>query len=403
MPPSSWFRFGLALTIAPVMAAQPACGDVQDGIDGSGQTATNGGFESDERAGSNTADALKDEAKLSFTQLAPDLGKVCGGCHGTEGNLQAPQFLKGAPDPEKMYSAIKLSTGFVTADLAASKIIVKTDHAGPSLAKASDSLGGAQGKTLDDRVRKWLALENASLAKTAIPTTDPVAMNPGPIEIDLSKLGVAGVKLKMTASISTGGVLNLRNIRVSVPAVGDRKGARLVAPKFLYMKDSGKTFEDIQDAFSNLDQIAPGGADSVLGSGSASFYDEDWKGFTPSNKLMVRALKLELSDVIAPVATGCKDVSLFQSQLLPTLQGANEGAGINCQGCHTNAARPPILTGAPADICAEVAKYVNKTAPEMSPIIKKPTGGHSNGQFVSNPAMFTSKWTSLIPGSQIFP
>jgi hypothetical protein len=352
---------------------------------------------------------LRNHAHDLFVALEPELASACArGCHDTGAiNQRAPLFLSGAPDAEKAYLSIKAFPGIVLPDATESKILNKPQHDGEALANITNPNSADPKDSLNNRVQVWLTFEAAAIDKKIDPATDYIAANPGPIEFDLSKLGVAGVKLKGTVEISPGGILSLKALKVVVPMMGDKKGAHLVNPRFYRLTAKNKKYVDVSDYFSTVDKVFPGGAETALPPGDAIFTARDsWVPFAAGDKLQLTVSKLEEGTVVdAPVAQKCKDVAAFQAQLLPTLMGQMEGTGINCQGCHNpTRGQAPNLMGTADVVCLEVAARINRTTPAQSVIVMKPAGalGHAGGK-VTNGAAFTTKWTNAINGKLIFP
>jgi hypothetical protein len=181
----------------------------------------------------------------------------------------------------------------------------------------------------------------------------------------------------------------------------------LVNPRFYRLTAKNKKYVDVSDYFSTVDKVFPGGAETALPPGDAIFTAIDsWVPFAAGDKLQLTVSKLEEGTLVdAPIAQKCKDVAAFQAQLLPTLMGQMEGAGINCQNCHNpTRGQSPILMGSADAVCLEVAARINRTTPAQSVIIMKPAGavGHGGGK-VTGAAAFTTKWSDAITGKLIFP
>jgi hypothetical protein len=399
MKPWSAKQLMIVLGAVAFASCVPACGQVQDDLGGGGTPVVQ------PTTGPQTEAELKNQAKELFKQLAPELLSACGvGCHDNAMRFaRAPTFLAGAPDVEAMYATIKKHPQLVVADPTTSVILNKEQHDGEALANILGPKGSDPRDSLNNRVQTWLTVEATAIDKKEIPTSPPVNVAAGPLEFDLSKLGLAGVKIKAVASISPSGVLKLADIKVVVGPMGDKEGAHLVVPHFIRIDAKGKRWNDVSDYFSNIDLVFPAGAETSLPPGNASFTAAtSWVPFAAGDKLQVTVDKLEKGVVVSPPAsTACKNVALFTSTLLPTLQGQMEGAGINCQTCH-NSNRSPNLSGTAADICIEVSTRINKANPAQSVIIQKPVAGHGGGKVVDGPG-FTAKWLAAIQAGAIFP
>ncbi|NOU32793.1 MAG: hypothetical protein HOO96_33220 [Polyangiaceae bacterium] len=343
-----------------------------------------------------TEEDLKAQAKELFTQLKPELVKNCGqGCHNTAVAFKsAPLFL--APPDE--YASIKGANGMVTEDATASPLLNKGEHEGPALASFAD---------LATKVFTWLRFEADAQGKKILPSSAFVAINAGANEIDMSPAGVAGVKIRFDAAMPSG-ILSITKLRVFVPDVGVKKGAKIKRPLFYRLRKDNKLYVDPVDSFSYVDAVFPGGVETPLPPGSAIFaVPEAWTPFQAGEKIRIQVEKMELGDVVdPPKLPACKNAAMFNTLLMPSLTGQGVGTGVTCSGCHSaNRGLNPVVVPADANAtCINFTGFVNKTTPGQSRTILKAADGattHAGGK-VTDTNGFTTTWTGAITGGQIF-
>lgn len=377
----------LALGLAPSAVSSTGCAAQQDEVDAG--TSSN----------PPPSPPLPEVAKQLFDELKPAFVAACGkGCHTTAVAFKnAPTFL--APPDE--YKAI-LASGFVTDDATASPLLNQREHEGPALATFPD---------LAAKVFTWLRFEALVKQKAALPSSGYAVINAGPNEIDMGPAGIPGVKIRFDAQMP-GGILSLTKLRIFVPDLGPKKGATLSRPLFYRLRKDNKLFVDPVDTFSYVSAVFPGGGvETPLPPGSAIFAVPDsWAPFQPGERVRIQADKFEIGDV-SEVGTNptCKNVTLFQSTLLPSLMGQGVGAGINCSNggnCHGGLQNPRFIAGDPTATCINFGQFTNKTNPAQSPVVLKPSGpnppnGHAGGK-VTDTAGFANAWTQAITGGQIF-
>jgi hypothetical protein len=344
-----------------------------------------------------TEEQLKSLAKEKWNALYPQFKSNCASaCHDTATVFKsAPTFLAGA-NAEAAYESIKKSK-MITEDASQSPLVNKGEHEGPALNSFPE---------LSAQVFEWLRIEAAAVDKKVLPVSDPVEIKVGPNEVDLSKLGVAGAKIKFTAALP-GGILSLTELKIVVPPMEPKKGLRIVRPLFYRISKEGKLYTDVTDTFSYLDTVfAPG--EATLPPGGAIFPGNGWVPFAAGDKIRIQVDKIEVGDIVdKPTFLQCKPGvgAMFNTTLGPTLT-----APINCAGCH-NGRAPTIQLNNAANqqaTCEAIAGYVNKANPGQSAIILKLTApaatiGHAGGKLAGGDATnFINAWTAAVQGTAIW-
>jgi hypothetical protein len=321
-----------------------------------------------------------DRAKQAFTDLYPDLNRICGGmCHDAGAIADAPRWLA-HDDP---YASIKGYDGIVTKDVYASKILVKPHHVGPSLTYDNTP---ADIPALREKVIHWLALEAALLDEAALPSSDPIFVRDGENAFDLSKAGVAGARVRFTAKTGDPGQpLALSAMTLEAP---DASGVRIVHPVVLVVSPDQRVTREPGDHFSNLDQTVDAGAKQPLGDGE--LFVVDWNA---GNQLRLAVTRLDPVAATAPdggtTGGGCKALPAFEQFAVPTIQ--REG----CPNCHgganpgaTSALDMTQLGTDNAATCAQALLRVNLANKNASPILVDPPGRNNHPQIVMDEGDF---------------
>src|SRR4051794_22015550 len=157
----------------------------------------------------------------AFRKVEMDLQTKCGNaCHTLATYKPTPPTFLAAPDA---YKSIKAQPGVVVADYYMSALLTKGAHAGPAV--------GAD-PTFEAKLIDWLKIESAVIQSAKKPSTDPVKVNNGPNDIDMTKActgGLTGVHLKFTATL-VGGILSMTDMKVVAPA---GKDVHVYKPKFI--------------------------------------------------------------------------------------------------------------------------------------------------------------------------
>ena len=341
-------------------------GDDDGNSTGPGGTTTlaDGGVASDD-AGSPT--------RAMFEALLPSFNTTCGGACHASGGANAPAYLGGA-DP---YATIKAFPGIVVSSPAASILMTKGAHEGPALANP-----------LEASILAWLTAEAPSVP-TGPATTNPITVATGNNTVDLSSLGVSGLSLSFTATLS-GDIMTLSNMAIAAPAT---TGVSITYPVFYVNGAAGAQTENSD--MSDDQQTVGAGTSDPLDTGLLIL-----SGWAAGDTLQVGFNKLAKATVAdAGSSGGCKDVPSFTTNAVPAIK-AN-----TCLNCHNTggsgnaaldlsglAATPENDTAA----CAQALTRINTTTPAQSDIILAPTGGVANHPFKTAPASFVTMMETWI-------
>jgi hypothetical protein len=379
--------------IASLAAAVVACSDDSTGtLRGSragGASSSSSGDPNDPNNPNGTTSTLAREEEL-FNGLEAELTKKCGGACHTDGSYvpKPPTFLAGATTAER-YKAIKSQPGIVVADVYQSALVTKGSHAGPAI--NADPV-------FEKTVMAWLTQESLAITAVGSPTTDPVTIVQGANEIDLTKAstGVSGAKITFDATLLAG-MLSLSNIKLVAPTGTD---THILKPKFIRVLSApvnGKqAMSDPADNFSNVDQVVAGGSSASLGPGTALFSGDGWRPFDlAKDKVRVEAQKVEKGTVQVAVAPQtCKNVQMFQTNVLPGLRGTNFTAnGQACSGCHGGGlAGLSLSSNDAALVCLQVLGKLNQANIGQSVMVTKVTAGPHNGGLVND----ANGWRTLF-------
>ncbi len=402
--PRSFFSGQATVLGALVCAviAGTACGDdAADKLNGRGGFRGGPGDPNDpnDPNNPNNPNRIPEEEKL-FRALEADLVKTCGkGCHDAGTFPGAPPTFLAPPDA---YKSIKAAPGIITREIYDSALLTKPAHAGPPL---------NENQELETKVTDWLKQEALAIQAAKLPSTDPITINVGPNDIDLTKAatgGLANVHLKFEAAI-VGTSLSLTKMFLVVPVGTD---VHILQPRFIRVignpqPDGPKEVADPADSFSNLDQTAPAGKETALGNPpppngtSVLFSGDGWRGYDmAADKIRIEAVKLEPGKVqVIDAAKTCKDVNAFTANVLPNFrgQGGNAGAPLVCSNgnCH-GAAAVANMNFAGNDnalICQQVLSKLNQANIGQSLIVTKVTQGPHGGGTVGNAAGWSAVFT----------
>lgn len=358
----------VACSVCLITAGAFACSESLFGSEGPGAY--------DERAEAGVLRGTPAAGEALYRALEPELLARCGGasgaCHVTgqyTGN--PPPFLKG-PDS---YRSIKATPGIITADVSASGLIVKGDHAGPRLQE-----------DLKPRVLEWLTAEAQLLDSTrAVSEAHAVVLGENDIDVSPLATGVENVHLKFSATMA-GTILSLSNVRLVAPPGSAVHVQHLSFARVPADLNQPETTDPV-DSFSNLDINVPGGAETVLPPGGVFFTGWAWNA---ADKMRIQLTKLEpgvITEAAAPAT--CANPAQFGAGVGPTLQ--------SCLGCHGNngnvqgaldLAGLQLMPPDYVQVCANVKNKTDKAAPGDSLIVKKNDGrvAHGGGRSANNGA-----------------
>ena len=186
------------------------------------------------------------EGRALFEALLPSFDTACGGACHQQGGASAPPYLGGS-DP---YTTIKTYQGMIEPTAAQSILLTKGQHEGPALVDP-----------LKTSITNWLTVEAAVAAASGPPVTAPITVASGANTVSLSSLGVTGVSLSFSASVS-GDILTLSSLEIAAPAT---TGIQLTYPIF-YVNGAGGT-QTQNDDLSNVSQTLAAGTSAALGTG----------------------------------------------------------------------------------------------------------------------------------------
>jgi hypothetical protein len=335
-------------------------------------------------SGDPSADAgpplsAQDRAKQAFTDLYPDMNRLCGAlCHDAGLISDAPRWLL-HDDP---YKAIRDYDGMITKDVYASKLLVKPHHVGPSLTYDATP---PEIPALKQKVVHWLALEAVLLDEAALPSSDPIFVRDGDNTFDLTKAGAPGARVRFTAK--TGGAgepLALTAITLEAPPA---TGVRIVHPIVLVVSPDQHVTREPGDHFSNLDLTVNAAATQALGDGE--LFIVDWNA---GNQLRLAVTHLDPVAATPDAGTGgggCKALPEFVQFAVPTIQ--REG----CPNCHgganpgaTSALDMTQLGKDNAATCAQALLRVDLSSKDKSPILVDPPGRNNHPPIVQDEGNF---------------
>jgi hypothetical protein len=315
------------------------------------------------------------EGRALFEALLPSFDAACGGACHQQGGASAPPYLGGS-DP---YTTIKTYQGMIEPTAAQSILLTKGQHEGPALVDP-----------LKTSITNWLTVEAAVAAASGPPVTAPITVASGANTVSLSSLGVTGVSLSFSASVS-GDILTLSSLEIAAPAT---TGIQLTYPIF-YVNGAGGT-QTQNDDLSNVSQTLAAGTSAALGTGLLII-----TGWASTDTLQISFTQLATATVSADagLSGGCKSVATFTTDAVPAIQ-AN-----TCLNCHNtggsgNAALDlSALAATPPDYataCAQALPRIDTTNPAQSQIILAPTGGLPPHPFTSAPASFVTMMETWI-------
>jgi hypothetical protein len=354
---------GALLAAGTVMACGPSASDSllggvgNGGGGGGGSWGPGGGGGPTYTGGSGDGGVQQAIAEQLYRSVEPGLKMRCAnGCHDTGVNAKDYKWLQG-PDT---YVTIKKYPGIVVDDVYSSKLESHPqNHPTASLVGP----GMPPDPMLLDGVTKWLTAEAAALQGMALPTTDPVDVTAG--SVDLTKAGVAGAKITWSAQDIGGGIMRFSNVQLVAPG---NTGVHVIAPLFVMVPSMGAEVHDLSN--STVDVTAGAGTSKTINS---ILYFYNWQA---GSKLRIEFQKIETATVMGSdggMQSGCKDVPTFQSSAAPQLQ--------QCLGCHggnnaqaTNALDLKALTGQPdyAAACTQARFKINFQNKPQSPIVVDP-------------------------------
>jgi hypothetical protein len=375
----------IALTGA-VVACSDDTGNLLGGRGGPGGSSGSSGGDGGS-PGANPGGPPAEE--LLFRAVEKDMVQKCGGdsgaCHVNGTYKPTPATFLAPPDA---YKSIKAQPGVVVADYYQSTILNKGAHAGPAV---------GDDPTFEAKVIEWLKMESLVIQSQKEPSIDPVALQSGPNDIDMTKAcvaGLTGVHLLFDASLVSG-ILSLNNIKLRAAAGTD---VHLLKPRFIRVlakPDSANRTEipDGADTFSNTDQTVPGGAETVIAPGSAFLTAAGWIPYDfATDKIRIEVEKLEPGKVtVIEAPKVCKDVANFTANVLPSLRGGG-GFNLNCSGCHGNGLAGLSLNGKDQSlVCNQVMQKLNEGNIPASLLLTKVTAGNAhNGGSITDIAGFTA-------------
>jgi hypothetical protein len=384
-----------AVTVASVAlaagAALVACGPTTDdgllgGINGGGPNGGGsnwgpGGGGGPQYQGGGDGGVQQAIAEKLYRDVEPGLTKACGSCHITGTNAKGYAWLAG-PDT---YVTIKKYPGIVVDDIYASKL---ENHPQNHPTQSLVGPGTVPDQALLDGVTKWLGAEAAALQNAPLPSTDPVDVTAG--SVDLTKAGVAGAKITWTAQDLGNGLMRFANVQLVAPAGG---GIHVISPLLVMVPTMGNEITDLTNSTVDL-TVGAGQMGSIV----AIDYFYNWKA---GSKLRIEFQKIESATVAdgGGMMGSCKDVATFQSSAAPQLQQM-------CVGCHgganqtaQNAMDLKALTGQVnyATACSQARLKIDFNNKPASPIIATPVQKLNNHPFqVANAQAYTAAMTTWI-------
>ncbi len=320
---------------APTTAGSGTPGSTASGAgegEGQGQSGSSGGATSSSPPTTPTGDGGVTPSgdggsggRPLFEALLPAFDTACGGACHVQGQTGAPPYLGGAD----AYTTIKTYQGMIAPTAAQSILLTKGQHEGPALADP-----------LKTTITNWLAVEAAAVSASGPAETSPISVATGQNTVDLSKLGIAGVSLGFTASVS-GDILTLSALQIAAPAAS---GIQVTFPIFYVNATGGAQTEN--DDFSNVSETVAAGASAPLGTGLLIF-----TGWAATDTLQIAFTQLAPATVSADAGAsgGCKAVAAFTQNAVPAIQN---NTSLNCHntGRSGNAALDlSELAASPAD------------------------------------------------------
>lgn len=320
-------------------------------------------------------------AEKLYRDVEPGLTKACGSCHITGANAKGYAWLAG-PDT---YVTIKKYPGIVTDDIYASKLESHPQNH-PTASLVGPGMPADQ--ALLDGVTKWLGAEAAALQNAPLPTTDPVDVTAG--SVDLTKAGIAGGKITWTATDLGNGLMRFANVQLVAPA---GSGVHVIAPLLVMVPTMGNEITDLTNSTVDL-TVAASGTGSIV----AIDYFYNWKA---GSKLRIEFQKIESATVAdgGGMMSGCKDVATFQASAAPQLMQLC----VSCHGGNNQTATSNLdlkaLTGQVnyATACTQARLKINFQNKPASPIIATPVqklNGHPYQ--VANAQTYTNALTTWI-------
>jgi hypothetical protein len=334
-------------TLIVLTATASGClGSALNGDDGNGG---NGG------TGGGNVDMAPDVVGQFYSLVEPIITPACAGCHGVTGT-QAPAFMVAQPD---LLQNILQYPGIIGSTPEKSRLYMKGLHEGPAFTPD-------QMKTLGDWITFFNANRTVGDGGDAKPSISPFAPSMSAMNsIDLAPLDatLSGVKVTFNAQM-VGTSIELTNLKVVAPAM---TGVHVVHPVFVIWDQMLTPTPDPVDSFSNLDETVFSGSSAALGPGTLLL-----PNFATGDLLSVAFTLAEPKTGSADggVATGCKNLAMFVSNVKPLL-----ASGTCSTQCHVGGTPTAGLkwdTTPDAALCQVALTEINTTTPAQSQLLLQP-------------------------------